>query len=1016
MLRNARANLALALFFLLITGEAATFNVTTTNDSGPGSLRAAAILANQTPGPHTIMFSKAGVWTNGGTVALLTPLPAFGQSCDIVGWVRASTNAPNLQGLVLQIQPNTAVSLSFLSFSGALSNSGSLHLSSVNGIKGQIDSSGTLQIDGGVFGNTTNTCIKNTGLALLNGVTISNSTGGGLANLGSASVTQCSFMNNSTDYDGGGIYSSGPIQISSSTIAGNKAFRGGGVFISMDATINDCSVTNNSASFGGGAYCKASANLNGNLFANNKCNGLPGGDHQGGHPYAGGKGGDGGIGPTSAFGGGGGGGGGGAAGGGWPGGSPGIGGGGASNGTGGGGGPAGNGGTGGVGGLGGGGGGGGTGARCDGCGAIGQAGPRGAAGLAGGGGGLGEPGNNSRWSGIGGSGGAGGALGGGILLESGTINATNCTFAANACLGGTALGNGGGGGGIGGGILQWSGSMQLVNCTIAFNSCRGGLPGGEGGSQPGRGIAGGLFVAGGDCSLANSIVAANTGDEAADVYGTVTNTTGNFIGNSSSSSGWNPVTDYLDASPLGLQSLANNGGPTMTCALNPTSLCILAGDNSRAPGRDQRGVIRPTGKTDIGAYQFSTMLTAVVNWANPSPIVYGTALSNNQLNATANVGGLFTYTPPIGTILNAGNGQTLTVVFVPADPTSYQGTTNQVTLDVLRSPQTITFPTIPTQFIGGPFYTLNATSSSGLPVSYSLISGGALLAGNIVSVGSTVSQVVVSASQPGNSNYLAASSVQQSFLVERASAPIVTTQPRSQSVRLGESVTFSVVATTAPLTYQWQFGSLNLPGQTNASLTITGVQPSNIGPYRVVVSNPFASTTSDTAALTIALPTGIPVISAQPNGATVRSGETATLTVGATGNSPLVYQWYSGQKGDLSRPVGANSSSFTTPTMSAAATYWVSISNPLGTLYSEAAVITVVPAYTPKLSFRFLGGFPVISVDGKTGTNYVLQASSDISRTNWTTISAFQLISNPYTFFDTSAQPGDNRFYRAYVP
>ena len=40
--------------------------------------------------------------------------------------------------------------------------------------------------------------------------------------------------------------------------------------------------------------------------------------------------------------------------------------------------------------------------------------------------------------------------------------------------------------------------------------------------------------------------------------------------------------------------------------------------------------------------------TPVITWANPADIIYGTALSATQLNATANVPGTFTYTPPRG--------------------------------------------------------------------------------------------------------------------------------------------------------------------------------------------------------------------------------------------------------------------------------------------------------------------------------------------------------------------------------
>jgi subtilisin-like proprotein convertase family protein len=81
-------------------------------------------------------------------------------------------------------------------------------------------------------------------------------------------------------------------------------------------------------------------------------------------------------------------------------------------------------------------------------------------------------------------------------------------------------------------------------------------------------------------------------------------------------------------------------------------------------------------------------------WSNPSDIIYGTALSAAQLNATAtynstNVAGTFTYTPAAGTVLNAGSGQTLSVNFAPADTTGFLPIGTNVTVNVLRAPLTI---------------------------------------------------------------------------------------------------------------------------------------------------------------------------------------------------------------------------------------------------------------------------------------------------------------------------------------
>jgi hypothetical protein len=84
--------------------------------------------------------------------------------------------------------------------------------------------------------------------------------------------------------------------------------------------------------------------------------------------------------------------------------------------------------------------------------------------------------------------------------------------------------------------------------------------------------------------------------------------------------------------------------------------------------------------------------------------------------------------------------------------------------------------------------------------------------------------------------------------------PAFITQPlATQTVALGATVNFSVVAEArTPLSYQWQFNFNNLPGQTNATLTLTNVTTQQAGPYTVVVSTTAGSVTSSPAVLAIA--------------------------------------------------------------------------------------------------------------------------------------------------------------------
>ena len=108
--------------------------------------------------------------------------------------------------------------------------------------------------------------------------------------------------------------------------------------------------------------------------------------------------------------------------------------------------------------------------------------------------------------------------------------------------------------------------------------------------------------------------------------------------------------------------------------------------------------------------------------------------------------------------------------------------------------------------------------------------------------------------------------------------PSITTQPKSQTVNEGSSVTFSVTASgTTPLSYQWYKGSSKISGATSASYKISSVKTSDEGSYKVTVSNSAGSVTSSAATLTV---NGSSV---DPNGTAVRSvkrsGKSATVTL-----------------------------------------------------------------------------------------------------------------------------------------
>jgi hypothetical protein len=84
-------------------------------------------------------------------------------------------------------------------------------------------------------------------------------------------------------------------------------------------------------------------------------------------------------------------------------------------------------------------------------------------------------------------------------------------------------------------------------------------------------------------------------------------------------------------------------------------------------------------------------LPALITWATPAAIPYGTALSAAQFNATASVPGTFVYTPSAGHVLAPGK-YTLSVSFIPSEAEKYGKAQASVELQVEGSPYGASMP------------------------------------------------------------------------------------------------------------------------------------------------------------------------------------------------------------------------------------------------------------------------------------------------------------------------------------
>lgn len=180
-------------------------------------------------------------------------------------------------------------------------------------------------------------------------------------------------------------------------------------------------------------------------------------------------------------------------------------------------------------------------------------------------------------------------------------------------------------------------------------------------------------------------------------------------------------------------------------------------------------------------------------------------------------------------------------------------------------------------------------------------------------------------------------------------APAIVAQPQSQTVASGQSATLSVDATgTEPLSYQWYLGgsgttSSPISGATATSYTSPALSATTS--YWVRVSNAVGTADSATATITVSPPPGVaPSITSQPQSKSITAGQTASLSVSASGTAPMSFQWYTGASGNTSSPVaGATSASVTTPALTVTTSFWVRVTNGYGAADSAAATVTVTP-------------------------------------------------------------------------
>ena len=257
-------------------------------------------------------------------------------------------------------------------------------------------------------------------------------------------------------------------------------------------------------------------------------------------------------------------------------------------------------------------------------------------------------------------------------------------------------------------------------------------------------------------------------------------------------------------------------------------------------------------------------------------------------------------------------------------------------------------PAITTQPVGataieGGTVVLTAAAAGSTPLTFQWSKDGVPISG---ATGTTLTLSNVRVADSGNYVFTATNPVGSvtsnvAAVLVNLAPPVITMQPQSQTILVGEPVTFTVaVGGSAPFAYQWKKNGGNIAGATGPSFSIASVQPGDAGTYTVIASNGAGAVTSDPATLIVTTSPVPPSITSQPVSTSVVVGNRAEFRVTAAGSSPLSYQW----RKDGAAIAGATSATYAIASVSNAdgGSYTVVVTNAVGTITSDPAVLTVI--------------------------------------------------------------------------
>lgn len=185
---------------------------------------------------------------------------------------------------------------------------------------------------------------------------------------------------------------------------------------------------------------------------------------------------------------------------------------------------------------------------------------------------------------------------------------------------------------------------------------------------------------------------------------------------------------------------------------------------------------------------------SVTVWPTYNSVVYQQTLADCDLTGgVASVEGTFAWKNDLATVFSAAGNSSQTIVFTPANTAYYNTVETTVDVAVAKATQTITWEQDFTGTLISDIVILNAsTSAEGLAVTYSINNADiATLDGNTL-LFNAEGTVVVTASQPGDENFEAATPVSKTITLALIT-PEITSAPVAADIVYGQTLAESTL-------------------------------------------------------------------------------------------------------------------------------------------------------------------------------------------------------------------------------